>query len=318
MYRKNRFLTACFYIWLVSFCTWLGEIQKPVRAAESLRVMSFNIWVGGEEGGQPLTQTAEVIKAAKADIVGLQESHGRSKNGVRPDNGPRLAEILEWTFFDQGDSTGILSRYPIVSNTPGRWGVLVKLSSGKEIWMFNAHLAHAPYQPYQLLDIPYANAPFIKTAEEAVQEARKARGAQVEQLLADLKPALATGKPVFLTGDMNEPSHQDWTSRAAKAGKVPIPVEYPSTLEFTRAGVRDIYRLVHPDEVAKRGNTWTPLTSPNDRKDRHDRIDFVFLGGKGASAKSCEVVGEEARFADIVVKPYPSDHRAVVATVELP
>ena len=42
----------------------------------------------------------------------------------------------------------------------------------------HAHLMHAPYQPYQLLNIPYADAPFIKTAGEAVAEARKARGAQ--------------------------------------------------------------------------------------------------------------------------------------------
>lgn len=30
-----------------------------------------------------------------------------------------------------------------------------------------------------------------------------------------------------------------------------------------------------------------------------------------------DVVGEAPQFADIVVQPYPSDHRAVVATVEV-
>jgi hypothetical protein len=34
--------------------------------------------------------------------------------------------------------------------------------------------------------------------------------------------------------------------------------------------------------------------------------------------RECEIVGESPEFADIVVQPYPSDHRAVVATVELP
>ena len=75
--------------------------------------------------------------------------------------------------------------------------------------------------------------------------------------------------------------------------------------------------MVRPDEVAVRGNTWTPLTQPDDPKDRHDRIDFVFLGGRGAVVKNSEVIGEDRKQADIVVKPYPSDHRAVVSTVDL-
>jgi exodeoxyribonuclease III len=136
--------------------------------------------------------------------------------------------------------------------------------------------------------------------------------------LAELKPALASGQPVFLTGDFNEPSHQDWTERAAAAAKCPLAVEYPSTLAVIRAAVRDAFRDVFPDEVARPGWTWTPTTKPEDPKDRHDRIDFVFVGGASVTVKRCEIVGEHRKFADIVVQPYPSDHRAVVATVEIP
>ena len=114
---------------------------------------------------------------------------------------------------------------------------------------------HAPYQPYQLLKIPYANAPFIATAAEAVNEARKARGAQVDSLLAELKPVLAAGQPVFLTGDFNEPSHQDWTPRAAAARKCPLAVEYPATLAIVSAGMRDSFRSLFPDEVSHPGET---------------------------------------------------------------
>lgn len=288
------------------------------RAAESIRVMTFNIWVGGESGGQPLAQTAEVIREAKADILGMQETHTSEKNGKRQDSARVVAEMLGWHYFDQGERTGILSRFPIVTNTPAKWGVLVRLKSGAEVWMFNAHLMHAPYQPYQLLNIPYADGRFIKTADEAIAEARKARGGQVERLLAELKPALASGKPVFLAGDMNEPSHQDWTVRAAQAGKVPIAVEYPTSLAITQAGMIDAYRVAFPNEVEARGNTWTPITTPDDPKDRHDRIDFVFFGGKNVKVERCEIIGEDKRFADIVVQPYPSDHRAVVATITIP
>ncbi len=270
---------------------------------------------GGDAGRQPLSQSIAVIRAANADIVGLQETHGAEHEGTRPDNGRKLAAMLGWSYFDQGDRTGILSRFPIVTNTPGKWGVCVRLPAGREVWMFNAHLMHAPYQPYQLLSIPYAGAPFIKTASEAVSEARKARGAQIESLLRELRPVIAGAKPVFLTGDFNEPSHLDWTSRAAAAGRCPLAVEYPSTHAITKAGMRDAFRTVFPDEVLHEGKTWTPTTRPDDPKDRHDRIDFVFYAGAGLSVKQCEVVGESKKFADIAVEPYPSDHRGVVATL---
>lgn len=293
-------------------------ISAQVAVSAELRVMSFNLWHGGDAGKQPLSQTAEVIRAAKADIVGLQETGGyeKEKGSGRSDNGRKLAELLGWHYFDQGERTGILSRFPIVTNTPRKWGVTIRIAPDREVMMFNVHLAHAPYQPYQLAGIPYANGRFIQTAAQAVDEARQARGDQVARLLMELKPALAGGKPVFLTGDFNEPSSLDWTARAAAAGRCPVAVEYPSTLAVMQAGMRDAYRTAHPDELAHPGHTWTPTTRPDDPKDRHDRIDFVFLAGTSVSVKHCAVVGESSRYAGLVVQPYPSDHRAVVATME--
>ncbi len=302
-------------ILIVLTCAWTLAVSPAIGA--ELRVMSFNIWVGGESGNQPLAQTAEVIRAARADVVGLQETHGSERNGRRNDAGIELAKLLGWHYFNQGGSPGILSRYPIVTNTPARHGVAIRLPTGQRVWMFNVHFNHAPYQPYQLLGIPYANAPFIKTADEAVAEANKARGGEVKRLLDDLKPALASGEPVFLTGDFNEPSHLDWTERAANAQRCPLPVRWPATFSAVQAGMRDAFRTAHPDEIARPGWTWTPLTQPDDPKDRHDRIDFVFFAGKGALVTRCEVVGEAKDSADIVVTPFPSDHRAVVASVAI-
>jgi endonuclease/exonuclease/phosphatase family metal-dependent hydrolase len=308
------------HVALFSLLGCFAICPAAISAAETVRVMTFNLWVGGDAGKQPLSQTAEVIRTAKADLVGLQETAGyeKIKGSGSPDHGRKLAEMLGWHYFDQGERTGILSRFPIVTNTPRKWGVRLRLPSGRDVRMFNAHLSHAPYQPYQLLNIPYANAPFIKSAADAVAEARKARGAQVDRLLAELKPALASGQPVFLTGDFNEPSHLDWTRRAAEAGKCPLAVEYPSTLAVIRAGMRDAFRVAWPDEAAHPGWTWTPTTKPDDPKDRHDRIDFVFFAGPNVTVKRCEIVGEDRQFADLLVQPYPSDHRAVVATAELP
>ena len=123
--------------------------------------------------------------------------------------------------------------------------------------------------------------------------------------------------PMFLTGDFNEPSHRDWTQSAVPAKICPLSVEWPSTKAVEDAGFVDAFRSVHPDPVERPGRTWTPTTKLTDPKDRHDRIDFVFVNATDARIKSIEIVGESADFAGIVVTPYPSDHRAVVADVEL-
>jgi endonuclease/exonuclease/phosphatase family metal-dependent hydrolase len=291
----------------------------PEPEPEHVRIMTFNLWHGGDAGKQSLDRTVEVIKQAGADVVGLQETAGLAASGQkRPDRAAEIAKKLGWHYLDQGGRTGIISRFKIVAATPEKWGAKLETPSGRQLYVFNAHLEHAPYQPYQLLRIPYGSAPFLTTEDEAVRAATAARGGQVERLLAEAKAALAGGLPGFLTGDFNEPSHLDWTAAAAKAGHCPLTVRWPSTAAVEAAGFVDSYRAVHTDPVKERGLTWTPTTKPDDPTDRHDRIDFVFSAGTAARVKGAKVVGEAKEAAGIVVSPYPSDHRAVVAEIELP
>jgi endonuclease/exonuclease/phosphatase family metal-dependent hydrolase len=294
----------------------LGLLSASTACAadgEVLRVMTFNLWQGGEEGKLPLKQTIQVIKAAQADIVGLQETAGLERDGKRPDNAPRIASSLAWHYLDQGGGTGIISRYRILDHTPEKLGVRIELPSDRRVWIFNVHFAHAPYQPYQLLKIPYADAPFIDGAEQAVVAGRKARERQVNALLNEVKRVRDNTTTILITGDFNEPSVLDWTEAAFQAGRCPIAVRWPTTAAVLEAGFTDAYRETHPDPVKQPGHTWTPITAEDDPKDRHDRIDFVFVSG--AKVKTTQVVGEQAKKADVVVAPYPSDHRAVVASV---
>jgi exodeoxyribonuclease III len=283
----------------------------------TIRLMSFNIWVGGEAGGQPLEQTAAVIKAARADIVGIQESW--SRRSPRTDNAERLAEMLGWEHVNlQGGSTSIISRFPIGEKTTDQWGAAIQIADSEKIYLFNAHLAPAPYQPYQLAGIEYGTGRFIKTEAETIDEARKARGRQVEALLADVKKVAEENCPMFLTGDLNEPSHQDWTEAAASQGHCQIKVEYPTTKAITELRFIDAFRAFFPDELPTRGYTWTPTKAADDPTERHDRIDYVFFQGSQVKLISAQVVGEaHERGAHIVVNPYPSDHRAVVAEFQL-
>ena len=59
------------------------------------------------------------------------------------------------------------------------------------------------------------------------------------------------------------------------------------------------------------------MYSPDDPTTHHDRIDFVYFKGRGVTVTDVKVIGENDENADIVVTPYPSDHRAVVATFTL-
>lgn len=296
-----------------------GEAVGADPAPGVVRILSFNLWHGGDAGKQPLDRTLAVIEQSQADIVGLQETAGFGAKGqARPDRAAELAKRLGWHYLDQGGQTGIISRFKIVASTPRKWGVSLELPTGRHVYVFNAHLAFSPYQPYQLLRIPYHNAAFLTTADEAVRAAQAAREGQIKRLLAEVQAVLPEGTPVFLTGDFNEPSHRDWTAAAAKAKLCPLEVPWPSTRAIEAAGFLDAYRSVHPDPVKERGLTWTPTTKATDPKDHHDRIDFVFVGGAKGKIRTAKIVGEAKEFADIVVAPYPSDHRAVVAEVELP
>ena len=289
-----------------------------LQAEESrLRVMSYNIHRGGVVMlKQPLSQTAKAIRLAKADIVGIQET--RSPRG---DTLEDLAKLLGWN-HDMGKGSNILTRYEIVESLYK--GVKVKLDSGRHAYVFNVHLSSHPYQPYQLLKIRPKwhkhtnNITFIKTEAEAIEWAQKARGKDVAKLLNQIKGLPDKDAPVFVVGDFNEPSHLDWTEAAAKAGRHPIKVAYPTSSEMAKAGFSDSYRTIYPDEMKNPGITWSPAYKVGDPRTHHDRIDFVYFKGKGLQVKDVKILGENEENADLVVSPYPSDHRAVVATLTLP
>jgi hypothetical protein len=68
--------------------------------------------------------------------------------------------------------------------------------------------------------------------------------------------------------------------------------------------------------VARPAYTWTPRYDEAATDDHPDRIDFVLAKGAGLRVTDAAIVGEDGPRSDIVVMPWPSDHRAVVAEVE--
>ena len=278
----------------------LGATAADAERPKPISVISFNILAGGRRG---LEACAKLITDSGADLCGLQEVNRSAA---------KLAELTGFHRFERGGKQ-ILSRYPIGEATPNKRGVKIDVPGTQGIWFFNDHFRPAPYQPYQLAQIPYGNNnPFITTEEEAISEANRARGDEVEALLNDMKPALKSGLPVILTGDFNEPSHLDWTAKAAEAKCCKIPVKWPASTRLTDAGLHDMYRTVFPDAIDRPGHTWTPTPA---KRDVPDRIDIIYA--KGLKPESVAVIGEPKENADIVVDPFPSDHRAVLAKLSL-
>jgi hypothetical protein len=274
-----------------------------------LRVMSFNIFYGGDElnlqtrqfcrdpAGCPetLDQVAAAIRASGADVVGLEEATM---------NTCPLAEKLGWHCNPR---TQVISRYPIV-DPPGGNGlyVFVEPLPGRVVAVSDVHLPADPYGPYEIRD--------GATLDEVLQLENDLRVPAIQDEVRGLPPLAAHGIPVFLTGDFNTPSHLDWTQAAADArADVPFPVEWPVSKALATAGFSDSFRAVHPDPVAKPGFTWTPGSPEGEKVEVHDRIDWVL--SIGATATASGVVGEGGNpNTDIAVDPWPSDHRGIVST----
>lgn len=282
--------------------------NKP--SPKELRVMSFNIWVGGRKS---VNATANVIVKSNADIIGIQESSRDGKNIA-----VHIADSLGWHSYATANSPAIISKYPIIDTSRLGNGVKIKIDDKRAVWMFNIHLMYCPYEPYQLNGIEYCGAPLLSTAEEAVNSAWQTRGKEVEAIISEILEAQKENIPVFLTGDFNEPSCLDWTARAAKAGLHITEVAWPATKAFQeRAQMKDSYRAIYSDEVKYPGYTWTSLPVHEGQKEVLDRIDFVFYSGRHIDLINTLILGEDSPACDVKFLDYPSDHRAVIGIFKL-
>jgi endonuclease/exonuclease/phosphatase family metal-dependent hydrolase len=307
--------------------TWVimrGSIQTTVLAVaivttsqlwaqpvDTLRIMTFNVW-GAEETQAGRNKLREIIITSGADIIGVQElndSAGRS-----------IASAMGYHYHQQSPTDiQVISRYPIVGQSPRNLGVSIALSPSQNIWLFNAHLAPYPYQPYDLQD---GILPRNETA--VIAAANAARGGQVTTYLDDMSSALGSRAPVFFTGDFNEPSFLDWTAAAASATprSFDLQVQYPASKRIVDAGMTDSFRAVRPDEVNDTGYTWTPgYPFPTLKSDEvHDRIDIIYHAGLGVAATSAFTVGplDGNPNTDLAISGYNADHRAVVVTFDMP
>ena len=161
---------------------------RPLRRLATVRVMTLNIFYGGDEldlhtgyvvpqAGrlrETLAQVENVIRASGADIVGIEE--GEHNAGV-------IAAALGWYASDR---TQVISRFPIV-DPPGGDGVYVwvEVLPGRFVAIGNVHLPSDPYGPYLVRDgaIPCRGAGprEVRPAAGDPGSARRAPGARRER-----------------------------------------------------------------------------------------------------------------------------------------
>ena len=262
-----------------------GAASEGASDGAELAVMSFNVWYGG--GSVDAASIGRAIDAADADVVGLQEPEGNTR---------RIAQQAGMAFADP--SLHLISRYPIypAERDGVRFGY-VEVSPGEVVAVANTHLPSTPYGPYEVRD--------GASAEEVVGLERRTRLPEARPYARVLAALAGEDVPVFLTGDMNSPSHLDSTE-----------IEWPVSKAFADAGLRDSYREVHPDPLAVPAPTWTPGRPPPFKPDDEtsDRIDWVLAGGP-AEALDSRLVGEPGGpDVEVEVDPWGSDHRAVAST----
>ena len=275
-------------------------------------LMSFNILYGGTHLGQSLEQTAAVIRLAQADIVVACEQWG---------NAEPLADLLGFTCHivvapPYWKSVAVLSRYPITETFAN--GVRLELDLQQSVCVFGVHLTSTPYQPYRVRDKAYTE------IEEILDEARETREQELVVVLSEIRPLIEAGERVLLCGDFNEPSHLDWTQASAREGHhFGLEMPWPCSKRVTESGMEDAYRVVFPDVCRQPGYTWTSVPglgvggSERAEDEVHDRIDFIYYAGLGLEPRAASIVGENSRNADLVVSPFPSDHRAVAVIYQI-
>lgn len=282
----------------------VGVTPQQLRdmAGAGLRVMTWNLWLGGAMVDDHRAKQVRAILESGADVVGLQETGGTAAR--------ELAEALGWHHHRAGENLGVISRHPVTARFGdpdvgfyGAAGVRIEIAPGREVDVWTVHLDCAPYGPYE--------SAFDGLAPDVLIAHEEGRLARMRDTLDRIAESADAAVPVVLVGDFNCPSHLDWPD-----------VEWPVTKAAQEAGLWDSYRQAHPDPVAAPGHTWSPVHPLHEdgsgRPEPQDRIDFVLHRGLTVLDSRTLVTGAPRPWPDVAGNDWPSDHAAVITTFAVP
>ena len=268
----------------------LGGSALAAQQQDELSVLTLNTWHGGGQVHDGIAKIVRQIKDSGADAVALQETSA--------DATKQIAEQLGWNHTSSGWDVDVLSAAPIEDTDQksfpgsGAQAVAAKIHG---IWVYSIHLDYTKYGPY--------NACFDGDSYPVIYQDEESRERQAQDIAG-----WAGSGPAIVSGDLNTPSHLDWTE-ATKARHCNSVVEWPATKVFADAGYRDSYRDANPDESASPGETWSPVVKWNDdygEDEPQDRIDFVLYQGGSLGVTGSQTYGGGP--------DWPCDHLGVLTT----
>jgi len=269
----------------------------PNEYVTKLKVMGFNIWHGGRERGEKIgvQRVIDIIKEANPDVIGMVETYG---------SGPTIADALGFNLYMRGDNLSVMSRYPIgdtydIYSLYFSGGAQIKLSPGQEIAFFPIWLNHLPSSGRELREEG-------ATAEAVIANEMKTRGREISTILDEIEPMLDRSNevPVILAGDFNSASHEDWRQDTAHLHDGWV-MDWPVSKIIVGKGLKEAYREVYPDAAKYPGYTFITNGVPS------SRIDYIYYKGRDMRALEAKIYSRHSQ-------KFPSDHCAVMATLQLP
>ncbi len=273
----------------------LLDTEQDGRRAQSLNVMTWNIWHGGREDGEDVgpARVIEVIRDSGADLVAMQETYG---------SGERIAEGLGFHFSPRGTNVSILSRYAILEDISVHdefqcAGALIELPDSTRVAFYSIWLPYSD-EIWEVGSRDTSRPETMLAACRASEENLKAIREGIQERLADEK---YEGVPILVSGDFNSMSHLDY----GEVGwdQFNAVVDWPTSRILTRHGFVDSYRACNPSIDRLRDSTWTPRFPDQEQ----DRIDFIYSLAPGWEAISSRVLRTHA-------ERFPSDHAALLTT----
>ena len=163
------------------------EEAMPGDVEVELAVLALDLYAAD---GPSVPAFAEVIRLAGADVVGLQNASGRTR---------QLAEALGWRHWDAAHH--VISRFPLLRVT-GSLHVLVEASPGRYVAHANIYLSGDLYGPAQVI----AGASPGRVAEIE----RRVRVPGIAPVLGELAQLAGQGVPAVITGGFNAPCGPGW------------------------------------------------------------------------------------------------------------
>lgn len=339
----NRYRYLFLYLFLVFIvgCT-------PAKNQTPLKILQFNIWQEGTvvEGG--FEGIVDNILNVDPDLITFSEVRNYNETEFIPRLLQSLADKGATYYGLPSTSTGILSKYPIKEQEyayPIGHGSILKATIpfyDKTIILYSAHLDYTRYACY--LPRGYSGTTWEKIKEPIVDvdsiitvNRESFRDEAIKELIDDARKEREKGHFVFVGGDFNEPSYLDWTEETKNMfdhnGTV---VPWDCSVILYENGFKDAYREFYPNPVTHPGFTF-PSDNPDmqvnkltwaPEADERDRIDFIYYVPDaslklqdavmvGPSSSIIRNVRTEETSQDkfiLPVSPWPTDHKAVMAT----